>query len=93
MAQIRLPLVLGVGAVQAAAPSFQEVPGTYLPLVGGKVSANGVLPGVSLGDPALQGVTVLVNVPDEDVTNGALDVNKIKARYPNHWLLTSGAIK
>lgn len=90
MVRIRLPLVTGVGGFQAAAPSFQEVPGSYQGIAAGKVDAHGVLAGVPIGDPALANATVLVDVPDEDVTNGQLDNAKIKARYPDHWMVRAG---
>lgn len=93
MARIRLPLATAAVGVGAAAPTYSEVSGTYQPTVPGKVDAHGVLPGVLLSDPSLANVTVLVDVPDEDVTNGQLDSAKIKARYPTHPLVTSGAIK
>ena len=93
MARIRVPVVLGPTGLQHAAPTGSMVSGSWQPVVSGKSTADGVLVGVVLGDPALQGMTVQVDVPDEDVTNGALDPVKVKARYPGHWLITSGVIK
>jgi hypothetical protein len=68
------------------------VPGSYI----GDVSvchADGIKSGILLGNPLLAQVTTLVDVPDEDCTAGALDPAKVKARYPTHPLVTSGAIK
>lgn len=93
MARIRVPVILGAGGLTVAAPTYNMVQDSWLPVVPGKSHANGVVNGVTLGDPALNGITVMVDVPDEDVTNGALDTVKVKARYPAHWLITSGVIK
>lgn len=93
MARLRLPLVFGPNALQAAAPTHQLVPGSLQPVTPAKTNADGVLLGVSPGDPALQGISVLADVPDEDVTNGALDPQKIKQRYPDHFLVRNGIIK
>lgn len=84
-------MVAGYG-LQALAPSYVEVPNSYQgdPAV---CTPSGVKFGVSLGDARLQGVTVLVDVPDEDVTNNVIDIAKVKQRYPNHPLIASGAIK
>lgn len=92
MARVRLPIALLGNSIGAAAPSFIEVNGSYLgdPSV---CYAGGIKAGVLLGNPLLAAVTVLADVPDEDVTNGALDPAKVKARYPNHPLVLSGAIK
>lgn len=91
MAQVRVPLVVGIGGIQAAVPSFSEVKGSYQPIVAGKVNSNGVLAGVSLGDPALQGVTVLVDVPDDEVNpDGSLNAARIRAKYPDHFLTRQG---
>lgn len=92
MQRIRLPIAI-VGSLQAAAPTFTEVPGSYLPITAGKVDANGILSGVLLSDPILAQVTVLVDVPDDDCTNGKLDPAKVATNYPKHPLILSGAIK
>lgn len=93
MARITVPLVIGTAGVQAKAVSFQEVPGSYQPITLGKVDKNGVLLGVALGDPSLANVTVDVIVPDDEVTNGKYDAQKVSAKYPNHWLIMQGIIK
>jgi hypothetical protein len=92
MARIRLPLVTASNGIGAAAPTFREVPGSYQvdPLVG---TPSGIKVGILLGDPKLAAATVLVDVPDEDVTDGKLDPVKVRTRYPNHPLVTSGTIK
>ncbi len=91
MARIRVPMATGIGGIQAIAPTFQEVPGSYQgdPAVCDK---NGIKAGVALNNPLLGGVTVLVDVPDEDVTGAALDAAKIKQRYPTHYLVVNHTI-
>lgn len=93
MARIRVPLVLGPNGLHPVAPTFVEVAGSYTPNVPAKADANGVMVGVALGDPAVAGVTVMVDVPDDEVTGGKYDTATVKAKYPNHWLVTSGVIK
>lgn len=92
MARVRIPAVLGPTGITPAAPTFTAVPGSFLPIVAGKSSADGVLVGAPVGDPALAGATYQVDVPDEDVTGNALDAQKIKTRYPNHWLVANHVI-
>lgn len=92
MARLRLPIAI-INGYQAATPAFTEVPNSWQPVTAGKVSAGGILAGLLVSDPVLAQVTVLVDVPDADVTNGQLDPVKIKDRYPNHPLVLSGAIK
>lgn len=90
MVRIRIPLTLLAAGIGAALPTYSEVRGSYQPVTPGKVTADGIAPGVALSDPILGQVTVLVDVPDEDCTNGQPDPVKIKARYPTHPLVTSG---
>lgn len=93
MVRVRLPVAAWPNAFGAAAPTFTMVPGSFLPVTPGVLGADGPPPGVLIA--ALAGVnpTVLVDVPDEDCTNGALDPAKVKARYPNHPLVVNGTIK
>lgn len=93
MMRTRLPLVAVGNSIGAAAPTFIMVPGSILPLVAGVSTPDGLAPGIALSHPALASATVLVDVPDEDCTNGEYDHAKVVRRYPNHPLVTSGAIK
>lgn len=92
MARIRLSMAITGTAIGAAAPSFIEVPNSYQgdPSV---CNSGGLKTGILLSNPLIGAVTVLVDVPDEDVTNGTLDPVKVKARYPNHPLVVNGTIK
>lgn len=90
MKRIRVPLVTGSGGIQAAMPSFVEIPGSYQgdALV---VTASGVKVGIPLGDARLATATVQVEVPDEDVdAQGNIDKAAIKRRYPDHFLVRAG---
>jgi len=83
-------MVTGQGGVQAAMPTFSEVPGSYQgdPLV---VLATGVKAGVLLGDPKLATATVLVDVPDDEVdAQGNIDKAAVKRKYPGHFLTLAG---
>lgn len=95
MVQIRLKYVLGDRGLQLAAPSYQMIEGSHQPITAGVNNANGLLPGISIGDPRLANITVLAEVPPSDVNaaGDALDPSKVTARYPNHFLVTNGAIK
>lgn len=95
MARIRLAIVTGLRGPQAAAPTYAEVPGSYQAADPTVLTSGGIKAGIPLGDPRLAGVTVLADVPDEDVNaaKDGLDPAAIKRRYPEHFLVTSGTIK
>lgn len=88
MSKIRVPLVVGIGGIQAAVPTGRMSESSFTPLIPGKVTKDGILAGVSIGDPQLANVTVEVDVPDDDLTDDktALDPVKLRKRYPGHFL-------
>jgi hypothetical protein len=64
-------------------PSYQMVPGSWLPVIPGVTFADGVLPGVDPDLPALAALTCMVDFPD-DIANpqtGRPDHAKIRALY------------
>lgn len=90
MVRVRVPVGVVGNGYGALFPSYSMVPGSWQPVVAGKVGPDGVPVGVLLNDPVIAQLTVLVDLPDEDCTNGQPDKAKIKARYPTHPLVTSG---
>ena len=65
-------------------PSYVMVPGSWRPLVPGKVSPDGVAPGVNFDDPELEGLTCEVIVDDIYMTDGAVDVDKLRDIHRGH---------
>lgn len=64
-------------------PSYAMVPGTFEPVTPDLVAADGVLATAKVADALALGLTVEVDVPDEDCDceKGAIDPKKIRARY------------
>lgn len=93
MARLRLPLGMIGNGVGAIAPTFVLVPGSFQPVTPNVLGPDGPLTGVALSALAGINATVLADVPDEDVSNGQLDPQKVKARYPDHPYVKNGTIK
>jgi hypothetical protein len=76
------------GSWKVDLPTYEMVPGSFLPVIAGKSTANGPLPGTAPNDPAMSGATVQVDIPDEDVKQGG-ETNaqyhaRLDARYREH---------
>ena len=79
--RLKVKKIDGVWAVDL--PTYSMVPGTFLPVVPGKVTQNGVLPSVSGNDPSVRMLSSEVEVPDEivDMDTGEIDIGAIQRKY------------
>lgn len=88
MARIRVALVFKGGVWRPDLPSYQEVPGSYLPITPALIHAGGVLFGAAAAAVLALNPSVLVDVPDADVPPGpftdAAWKAQLDARYTEH---------
>lgn len=83
MPQLRVKVILAGGTYKVDLPNYVMVPGSWLPVVAGVTSRDGVLAGVRPDNPALRGLTCLVNIPDDDCDpeSGQVSMLRLAGRY------------
>jgi len=64
-------------------PTYTMVRGSLRPMIPNKTHADGVIVGVDPADPALSGLTVEVECPDDyaDPTTGKIDRDRVQRKY------------
>lgn len=64
-------------------PQYNMIPGTFLPVIAGVTTTDGVLPKVDPNNPHLNGLSVVVDIPSRilDPATGKIDKAKINLLY------------
>jgi hypothetical protein len=80
---LRVPLVYRLGTWAPALPDYSMVPDSLEPVIPRLTTPNGVRPDADPNDPQLKDVSVLVQVPADQVDDqlGAIDRQQIRVRY------------
>ena len=80
---LRVKVIFDQDVWRVDLPEYNMVPDSFLPVIEGITTSNGVLPGVDPDLPALASLSCLVDVPERiiDPQTGDLDIGAINALY------------